>query len=147
MNVFLAQGSVAVSAATAKTIGQYAAAAASRAKLKGYRFSARSGTSTDAPGQINISTQTTAGTMSAGTLVARDPGDSAGRGTFQTNATAEPTTTTAIEPLIDVAPQGAPVIYDYPYGDEPVIAASGRVGLIATFPQAQTVDFALVIQE
>lgn len=137
---------VATVAATAKTVVQVLAGTR-RLLIAGYRVGASSGTSTDAPIAIRLATQTTAGTMSAGTITARDPAAPAALASPFVNASAEPTTTTDIDVIPPLAPQGAPIIYDYPLGDEPRIAAAARVGMIVTSPQAQSMTGALIIKE
>lgn len=77
-----------------KTIAQLVAASNHGVKCRGFSFSFQGTSNTDAPILCQVSRQSTAGTMSAGTGPVKDPDDTdeTVQTTSQVNATAEPTT-------------------------------------------------------
>lgn len=129
---FAQTAEVALSAATAKTVIQLVAATNVRVKLKewGVFFD---GTSASAePIQVRLLRQTTAGTMSSLTPVARVPITETLQTTAQHTATAEPTAGDVLD-VIECHPQGG---YEklFAPGDEIIIPGGGRVGIEITAP-------------
>lgn len=136
---------VSLSAATAKTIFQLVTGATRRARLVSITGSFRSSTATDAPAQIRILRQTTAGTASAATINATDSGMPAAISTAQVNATVEPTAGAVLHGQSCPTPGG---LFHLPLAHHELVAGvSTRLGVEVTCPQAQTGDFTLVFEE
>jgi len=129
----------ALTAATAKTLIQLVTPATCRARVVEVGVSFRGVTATDPPVTIDLLRQTTAGTMTAFTPVLWDPAATAADCTAQNNATVEPTAGDILSSW-EVTPVGGLFVVQYPLDDEPVVGASGRVGLRATPGSAIAAD-------
>lgn len=137
---------VALTAATAKTALQLVAASNHRVKILrwGVFFDGVSGT--EAPVEVILVRQTTAGTMTANTPKKID--DSLAetlQTTAQDNASAEPTATDVVD-VIECHPQsGFEIIY--PLGQEVIVGGGDRVGIKCTAPSAVNVRAKIVFEE
>lgn len=130
---------VALAAATAKTIIQLVAPSNHRIKIKEISASLRGVVNTDTPGLIELLIQSTAGTMSALTLVKEDTSLSETlQSTAQHTATVEPTAG-VVQRSWSVHPQTG-IMYPLPLLDEIILGGGLRIGLRATFAQIQTID-------
>jgi len=124
---------IALSAATAKTVLQLVAATNHRVRLLAWGVYFDGISSTEAPVQVRLLRQTTAGTMSALTPTKND--DSLSETlltTAQHTATAEPTAGDVLKG-IEVHPQAG---YEEacPFGQEFIIGGGDRVGIECTAP-------------
>lgn len=121
---------VALSAATAKTALQLIAAANHRVNVQRISVSFEGVSTTDAPVQVDIYRQSTAGTVSALTLVKENSGDDE---TLQTTAshtaTVEPTNGDLVERRL-VHPQSRADFGPF------IIPGGGRLGVVLTAPNA-----------
>jgi len=116
-------------------------------KLKWVKVSSNSTTATDAPMQIDIVRQNSAGTSSAGpTPVPVDSADPAALCSTNITFTVEPGTNTSVSPF-RMTPIGGTVIYQEIPGDETTHAVSGFVGIRVNSPQADTVNVTVCWQE
>lgn len=137
---------VALSAATAKTVVQVTAPSNHRAKVIGWGVFFDGISPTEAPVQVTLSRQSTAGTMTSLTPVPLD--DSLAETlqcTAQHTATVEPTTGATID-VIECHPQQG---YEkmYPLGQEPIVGGGDRVGIICTAPAAVNVRAKIIFEE
>lgn len=121
---------VATASAAAKTIVQVAAGATKRVKIKELGISFDGVDTTKTPVGVDLVRQTTAGTMTALTIVEQEEALEAAIATAQHTATAEPTTTDVLRSWY-VSPAGGLLIMQFPLGDEPVVGLSGRLALRA----------------
>jgi len=80
---------------------------------------------------VELIRQTTAGTSAALTLVKHDEASEAAIGTALQTFTAEPTAGDILASVY-LSPAGGIYSYQYPLGDEPVVAVSGRIGIRVT---------------
>jgi hypothetical protein len=124
-----------VAIANGKTTLQVVAAANDRLKISGWGVSFKGTSATDVPVLCQLVRQTTAGTMSAGTLGTniskKNNGDPETlQTTTQINATVEPTTTDVVDDF-ECHPQ-AGFFKLYPSGDEVIIPNGGRLGIKVT---------------
>lgn len=122
---------VAAASAAAKTMVQVVAASTSRPRIKAWEVSFDGADSTKTPALVELIRQTTAGTSSALTLVKANEADPAANATALQTFTAEPTAGDVLASVY-LSPAGGIFSYQYPLGDEPVVAASGRVGIRVT---------------
>jgi len=122
---------VAAASAAAKTLLQVVAGSTVRPLVKAWEVSFDGADSTKTPVLVELLRQTTAGTSSALTLVKADEASLAVVSTGLQTFTVEPT---AGDILMSVylSPAGGIFAYQYPLGDEPPVAASGRVGIRVT---------------
>lgn len=136
---------VALTAATAKTVIQLVAPTNQRLKLKRWGVFFDGITSGDAPVQVRLLRQTTAGTMSSLTPVKQVAGSETVQATAQHTATAEPTAGDVLD-AAEVHPQsGYEVIIPF---DMPIeIPGGGRIGVECTAPNAVNVRAKLVFDE
>ena len=126
---------IALSAATAKTIIQIVAASNHRVKVTEIWVSFDGVTSTDAPANIRILRQSTAGTMSALSPVKHnDSDDETLQTTAQHTATVEPTAGDVLA-HIHVHPQGGR-LQPIHLADPLWIKGGGRIGVEITSPAA-----------
>lgn len=138
---------VALSGTVTKTVVQIVAQANHRLKILRWGVFFDGTSATAEPVQVTLSRQSSAGTMSALTPVKLD--DSLAESlttTAQHTATgAEPTTGDTID-AIEVHPQtGYEIIY--PFGQEPIVGGSDRVGVICTAPANVNVRAKIVFEE
>lgn len=137
---------VALVAATARTVLQVATATNHAAKIKRWGVTFDGTLSTAEPVVVVLMRQTTAGTMTSLTLV---KADSDRTGTIQTTAqhtaTAEPTSGDVLD-RVEVHPQSG-YIYVAPYGDEDIIPANTRAGIVCTAPAGVNVVAVMRIEE
>jgi hypothetical protein len=99
------------------------------------------------PITVSLKRQTSAGTMSALTLVANDDSvDDTLDTTAQHTATAEPTTTTTVRAFPPVHPQTGLVIM-FPEDSRPIIGAGDRMGLVVTAANNVNCDATIVFVE
>jgi len=130
-------GSISLVAATPKTALQLVTGSTRRAKLIEIGVSFTSVTSSHAPGLVELRSQSTAGTSSAFTPGQADPAETAAISTALNTFTAEPTDVAQMYPgPWNVTPVGGLFVYTFPVTK--IIAASSRVGLRLTFPDAQS---------
>lgn len=137
---------VALAAATAKTVLQIVAPANHRLRLLRWSVSFDGVSTTGEPVQVELVRQTTAGTMSALTPVPLD--DSLSETlltTAQHTATVEPSGAVVVD-SIEVHPQDRHEMV-YPYGQEPIIGGSDRLGIKCTAPAIVNVRAKLVWEE
>jgi hypothetical protein len=124
---------VALAAATAKTVLQIAAPATLRGRIRELQVSLDGVTAANAPGLVELLTQTTAGTMTATTPAPHDPAAPASLVTAAFNATVEPTAGTVLKRW-RLTPVGGLFLIPFPLVEEqPVLAASGRIGVRLTY--------------
>lgn len=128
---------VALVAATAKTVIQLRAPANRRVKILSYKITFDGTNVTATPVIVKLRRQTNGGTMTALTPAQKVPVAETIQCTAGENATVEPTGPTTIDES-HVHPQAG---YEkiFPYGQEPVIAGSGFVGLEITAPSGVNV--------
>lgn len=126
--------STALTAATARTVGQLVAAANQRVKITGFGLSFDGVSTTAQPVQVRILRQTDAGTTSAGTitLLEKDLSSITPQTTGRITATAEPTAGDVLR-TFTIHPQTSYAEY-FPFGQEIMIQASGRVGIEVNAP-------------
>jgi len=122
---------VAAAAAAAKTLLQVVAGATKRLQVKAFEVSFDGADSTKTPVLVELIRQTTAGTSAALTLVKHDEASEAAIGTALQTFTAEPTAGDILASVY-LSPAGGIYSYQYPLGDEPVVAVSGRIGIRVT---------------
>jgi hypothetical protein len=130
----LAVPSIALTAATAKTVAQIKAPANQRVKILGFGFYFDGTTNTAVPVQLRILRQSTAGTMSGATPVADEPElTETIQSTCQTNATAEPTLSSTLRVISIPAYNG---MYECPaaFGQEIIIGGGGYLGFEMNAP-------------
>lgn len=139
-------GEVSLSAGVAKTVLQIVAAANHRTIVKMFQVFGKGVLSTDTPMRVRVLRQTTAGTMSAGTVTKNDDSDSETlQTTSQTNASAEPTAGDVLD-IFEVHPQTG-LIYIFPPGDEIQVRGGQRLGFEVLAAQAQTVTVKASVEE
>lgn len=139
-------GEISLLAGAAKTVAQLLAVANHRILIKGYEVHGKGVLSTDTPMRVRLVRQTTAGTMSAGTVAKNDPTDTeAIQTTFTINASAEPTTTDILD-VFEVHPQSGQIVM-YPPGDEIPVPGGTRFGAEMLAAQAQTITFKFFFEE
>ena len=125
---------VALSAATAKTVVQLVAAANHRVKVLGWGVFFDGATSTATPVLVELLRQTSAGTMTALTLVkTNDPGAETLQTSAQHTATVEPTAGNVVSRL-DVPAYGGMYQVQLPPGQEIIMAGGERLGIRCTAP-------------
>jgi len=122
---------VAAAAAAAETLLQVVAGATKRLQVKAFEVSFDGADSTKTPVLVELIRQTTAGTSAALTLVKHDEASEAAIGTALQTFTAEPTAGDILASVY-LSPAGGIYSYQYPLGDEPVVAVSGRIGIRVT---------------
>lgn len=122
---------VASASAAAKTVLQVVASATKRLQIKGFEVSFDGVDSTKTPVLVELIRQTTAGTSSVLTLVKHDEASEAAIGAALQTFTVEPTAGDIISSVY-LSPAGGIYSYQFPLGDEPVVAASGRIGIRVT---------------
>jgi hypothetical protein len=122
---------VAAASAAAKTVLQVVAGSTVRALVKSFEVSFDGADSTKTPCLVELIRQTTAGTSSALTLVKHDEASVTAISTGLQTFSAEPTAGDILASVY-LSPAGGIYSYQYPLGDEPVVAASGRIGLRVT---------------
>jgi len=137
---------VALSAAAQKTVLQVVAPANQRLKVLSWGVFFDGTSVTEAPVEIVLQRQSTAGTMSALTPVKND--DSLAetiQTTAQHTATAEPTSGDVID-VVEVHPQQG---YEklYPLGQEPIIGGGDRLAIRCTAPTGVNVRAKIVFEE
>jgi hypothetical protein len=123
---------VALTAATTRTVLQLLTAANRRTRIVGFGVFFDGTSSTNEPVVVELVRQTSAGTMSAGTAVKTRVVAETLQNTVTHSATVEPTSTDVLE-RVNVHPQSGYEVR-YPLGQEPVVAASTRVGVRCTAP-------------
>lgn len=123
---------VSLTAATARTIIQVAAATNHRVRILGIGLHCDGTSPTAEPIKVDIYRQTTAGTMTAlqPRLVA--PATESVQTTAQHSATAEPTYGDLIDSF-EVHPQSG-YAERYPVGQEIIVPGGGRLGVVCTAP-------------
>lgn len=140
------EGEVALVAATAKTVLQIVAPTNQRLLLKGFSVSFDGVASTDAPVQVHLVKQTTAGTSSPGTPVRDgDPGSETIQTTSRIAITVEPTTTDILR-RYEVHPQGGSIERAFDLDNIPIPGGT-RLGLRCTAPNAVNCEGFMVVEE
>lgn len=129
-HIALVSGVPAASAA-AKTLLQVIASSTKRLQVKSFEVSFDGVDSTKTPILVQLIRQTTAGTASSLTLVKNDEASEAIIATAQQTFTVEPTSGDVLA-VTELSPAGGIYSYQFPLGDEPVVAESGRIGLRVT---------------
>ena len=122
---------VAAASAAAMTVLQVVAGSTVRPLVKAWEVSFDGADSTMTPVLVELIRQTTAGTSSALTLVKHDEASEPAISTALRTFTAEPTAGDILASVY-LSPAGGIYSYQFPLGDEPVVAASGRIGLRGT---------------
>jgi hypothetical protein len=149
MAAFYGQAStaeIALTAATAKTVIQLVAATNHRVRVGGYGVYFDGVSTTEAPVQMRVLRQTTAGTMSALTPTKRD--DSVADTlltTAQHTATAEPTAGDALD-VKEIHPQSGYEVW-LPMGWEIIVGGGDRLGIELTAPSAVNVRAVIYFEE
>ena len=114
-----------------KTLIHLLAAAQHRIKIKGWGVFCKGVVTTDAPLLVQLIRQSTAGTMSALTLVKKDTSVAETLQTTATHtATVEPGVTNILK-SIDVHPQSGFSEF-FPLGGEIIVVGAGRLGISVT---------------
>jgi len=137
---------VALVAATAKTVISCLGSAADTISLKRVRVSFASVTATDVPALVEVGIISTAGTVTAFTPVQIVGSTLASSCSAGYNASAEPTYNRIFESLYVPVNNGL-VEWWYPLGDEPSCDPSQGFGIRITAPQAQSCFATLVYAE
>jgi hypothetical protein len=137
---------VALVAATAKTVISVLGSATDTICLKRVRISFASVTATDVPALVEIGITSSAGTVTAFTPVQIVGSTLASSATAGYNASAEPTYNRIFESLYVPVNNGL-VDWFYPLGEEPQCDISQGLGIRITAPQAQNVYATLVYSE
>lgn len=135
-----------VAAATAETLLQIVAPTNARVAIKEWGISFNGVTAADAPVDVDIMRQTTAGTASAFTPLKFDPDAPAARSTALTLFTAEPTASDILM-TYQVTPTGGLFVIQYPEGDEPIVVNGGRFALRVTAAQVQVATAYMLFKE
>ena len=123
----------ALASAATETLLQVAAAATKRFRVVEFGVSFDGVSAGDAPVDVDLLRQTTAGTAST-TGVAPVEWDEAGEAalaSFSHDFTVEPTAGDVLGSW-QVTPNGGLLVLQYPLGREPVVGLSGRIALRAT---------------
>ena len=147
-NIFIAQAlsEIAVyNSGSAKTVMQVLAPANCRVKVLGWGISFDGRDVAAEPVNVELVRQTTAGTMSSLAVSQQRPYADPISSTAQHTAAGEPTTTDVID-SVEVHPQSGYEVR-YPYGQEPVIAGSGRMGVRVTAPAAVNCRVKMICEE
>lgn len=136
---------VALGVATTKTVIQLVAAANQKVKIKSWSVSFDGISATAEPVQVELLRQTTAGTMSALTPVAKKPISETIQTTAQHTATAEPAASDILA-SVEVHPQTG---YEKIYmpGDEVLIGGGGRLAIRCTAPAVVNVRANIEFEE
>lgn len=122
---------VAAASNAVKSMLQVVAGSTTRPLVKAWEVSLDGTDSTKTPVLVELLRQTTAGTSSALTLVKVDEASVSALATGLKTFTAEPTAGDILASVY-LSPAGGIYSYQYPLGDEPVIASSGRLGIRVT---------------
>ncbi len=147
-NIFIAQSLAEIAAynsGSAKTVLQVIAPANCRVKVLGWGISFDGRDVAAEPVNVELARQTTAGTMSSLSVFQQRPCVDAIASTAQYNAAGEPTTTDVID-SVQVHPQSGYEVR-YPYGQEPVIAGGGRMGIRVVAPAAVNCRVKMICEE
>lgn len=140
------EGEIALVAATAKTILQMVAPTNQRLLLKGFSVSFDGISSTEAPVQVELLKQTTAGTSVAGTPVKDgDPGSETIQTTSRITITVEPTASDVLR-RYEVHPQGGGIERAFDLDSIPIPGGT-RLGLRCTAPSAVNCTGFMVVEE
>lgn len=137
----------ALAAATAETVLQIVAAANRRVKLKRIVVSFNGVSPSNVPVLVELWRQTGAGTSSAGTVEKLDPAATTAITTARIDFTVEPTSNDNLLEAWYLTPNGGLLDITFPDGQEPLIPASGRAGLLCTAPDAVSVTVSATIEE
>lgn len=146
MDVYTAnRDAVALAAATAKTVIQIVTPATLRCVIRELLISLDGTTAANAPGLVELLTQTTAGTMSALTPNPQDIAAPASLVTAQHTATVEPTAGTVIRSF-RLTPYGGalPLRFDGVEGIK--LPISTRIGIRCTFGAIVNVNASLTFE-
>ena len=123
---------VAAASAAALTLLQVVTGSTKGASIKSFEVSFDGTDSTKTPILVELLRQTTAGTSSALTVVKNDSSSSGSAiATALKTFTAEPTAGDVLSST-ELSPAGGIYSYQYPLGDEPVMAVSERIGIRVT---------------
>lgn len=129
------RASVALAAATGKTVLQITTPSTIRALVREFSVSFDGVTAAAVPGLVELVTQTSAGTMSALTPAPVDPAAPASLVTAQHTATVEPTTVTVVKQWL-ISPYGGLAVFRFDGidGRESIpLPISSRLGVRCTF--------------
>jgi hypothetical protein len=118
-------------ASTAKTMVQLVVPSTTQVRIIELSVSTTDTTTTDSPVEIILQRQTTAGTASAGTVNIDNITTLAAATTAQTNFTVEPTASAVLRRW-KIPINGGLVYCVWPYGREPEMDFSTRLGLTVT---------------
>ena len=121
-----------------KTIIQLVTGATRKIWVKEIGISFRSVTATDVPVLVFLARQSTAGTASALSIQPANEGIPAAISTAQDTFTVEPTTGVICGGPWEVTPIGGLFVVQWQLGDEPDMAVSSRLALIAVAAATQT---------
>jgi len=125
----VSSGEVAI--ANGKTLLQIVAATNDRLRIQGWGVAIKGTSATDPPVLMQVVRQSTAGTMTAGTVAKKNDADpETVQTTAQVNATVEPTTGVVVESF-EVHPQTGYRVF-YPMGQEIIVPNGERLGFKAT---------------
>lgn len=144
----ITSGSVALVAATAKTVLQVGAPANQRVKVLGIKLTADGVTSSAVPISVRILRQTTAGTMTSVTPVPveKDLSGITIQSTGAKNASAEPTASDVLDTFFVPAFMGAYEVF-YPFGQELIVQNGKYLGIECTAPANVNVQGMLTFEE
>lgn len=148
-NIFIAQALSEIAtynSGSPKTVLQVKAPANCRVKILGWGISFDGRDVAAEPVVVDLVRQTTAGAMSSLYVYQQQPyTDTAISSTAQHTAGSEPTLADVLD-SVEVHPQSGYEIR-YPYGQEPVIAGDGRVGIRVTAPAAVNCRVKMICEE
>lgn len=130
----LSTDTVALSAATAKTVAQVATPATGRVKIS-YISVALDSAASATPARVDLLRQTTAGTATSVTPNPVDQDAPASLTSCSKNATSEPTASVTLYSWY-VAGGGQSFMINFAPGEEPIVQESARIGLRITSPSA-----------
>jgi hypothetical protein len=137
--------SVALAAATAKTVLSVIAPAQFGVDLVGFRISFDGVTAANTPVVVEVVSYTTDGTGTSG-AVNQAYGRAITAGfTTKYNYTVEPTTPTSID-AYRLTPNGGTIVYDYPRDRTPDTAVSNLIGLRLTAAQTVNVTATMIFE-
>lgn len=138
MAIYIARDVVTLVASTTRTLVQVVAGASKPLRIKEVGISFNGTDASLTPIQVDLCRQSTAGTSSALTLLEQEEAREAPMATARNGFSSTEPTTGDIIRTWQVTPAGGLLVVQFPLGDEPIVAASGRLALRAITGAATT---------